>query len=121
MTAWVTNKLSMERIKFFIAFVIIFIIHDRKLVGSEVNNIREVVKDTNKNETSFEYHLQEDGLPVSNRSLSCNSNQWVCGGKCINKREYCTENSQCHPTYPIPCGDKARCYRHVYICYTIQI
>ena len=93
----------------------IFIIRDRKLVGSEVNNGRKVDQDTNKTQNNFEYHLQEDGLRVSNRSLACFSNQWVCGRRCINKREYCTENSQCHPTYPIPCGDKARCYRHVYI------
>ena len=111
----------MERIQFFIAFLMIFIIHDRKLVGSEVTNKRDIVDNRNKNETNFEYHLQEHGMPVTNGPLACYSNQWVCGGRCINKREYCTENSQCHPTYPIPCGDKARCYRHVYNCYTMQI
>ena len=96
-------------------------IHNRKLVGSEVNNQRQLVLHTNKTNTNFEYYLQQDGLPISNISLQCLTNQWVCRERCISKREYCRENSQCHPAYPIPCGDKARCYRHVYISYTIQI
>ena len=87
-----------------------------RYVGSEENRNRyNVVSMTqNKNEIEYPKH-QNDFEDDNNTSLTCNTNEWVCEGKCVHKREYCVESSQCHPSYPIPCGDKVRCFRQVYI------
>ena len=87
-----------------------------RYVGSEESKSRYNVISMTQNKNEIEYHnyhnvFEEDNINIS---LTCNTNEWICEGKCVHKREYCVENSQCHPSYPIPCGDKVRCYRQVY-------
>ena len=87
-------------------------------VGSEENKNPKKILIVTQKETEIENHTRQNVFNKNinaRSSLTCNSNEWICDGKCIHKREYCVENSQCHPTYPIPCGDKVRCYRQVYI------
>ena len=98
-------------------FVFLLLVKIR-YVGSEENGDPYNEVGETKNISKIENYNDQNALKedTSNKTLlTCNSNEWICEGKCIHKREYCVENSQCHPTYPIPCGDKVRCYRQVYI------
>ena len=82
-------------------------------VGSEGENGKISLGLSYSNKTILEPLHESTTTKVSTKK--CKSNHWSCGSKCIHKREYCTETSGCHPTYPIPCGDGVRCYRQVYI------
>ena len=105
----------MNKFQFFNTLFIVCMIFGIKLVGSEIKN-QHAVLDTQLNGTHFEnYRLKE---PTKKKALNCSSKQWVCGERCMHKREYCKVNFQCHPDYPIPCGDETRCYRQVYIGYS---
>ena len=97
--------------------VLLWVVNMR-YVGSEENRNQNNEVGATKTINEIENYKDQNVFKedTSNKTLlTCNSNEWICKGKCIHKREYCVENSQCHPTYPIPCGDKVRCYRQVYI------
>ena len=81
-------------------------------VGSE-EKTNKISLDLNYNRTSLEPLHESTTKKIPTKK--CKSNHWSCGRKCIHKREYCTETGECHPTYPIPCGNETRCYRQVYI------
>ena len=106
----------MKKFHLFNKLLVVSILFGLKLEGSEVKNRHHTVLDTQYNRTYSEnYNLKDQPSKAGKKSslVNCRSNQWRCGEKCIHKREYCIENSQCHPNYPIPCGDKIRCYRQV--------
>ena len=118
---WQTWSMKMGKIDLFCIFLTICVWLDIRLVDSETNETETVVG-VSENITYMEHHVQERSLlEAENSSLLCNSNQWLCGGACIHKREYCAKDTSCHPAYPIPCGDEARCYRHVYISFSIYL
>ena len=97
-----------------LAFLLVLCI---RFVGSEENKKVLKVNIVIQSEIEIRNYTHQNVFKedINSTLLSCNSNEWICEGKCVHKREYCVENSQCHPTYPIPCGDKVRCYRQVYL------
>ena len=102
----------MGRCQIFRAHFIVYVVFDISLVGSEANDKHGVVGIA---ENKVQYNVKGENTLINISSLTCYTNQWSCGGRCIHKREYCNLTSQCNQAYPIPCGDETRCYRHVYI------
>ena len=49
--------------------------------------------------------------PTSSAFISCRANEWLCGDRCIHRREFCDQTGSCHSNFPIPCGDGQRCFR----------